>query len=37
MTSQDVDRIKAWEARTGGFLNISSQGSGTPDFSGVPF
>ena len=34
MTPQDRSRIKAWEAKTGGFINIGNQGGGS---TGAPF
>lgn len=35
MAEQSMDRIRAWEARTGGFVNIGSRGSSTA--TGAPF
>ena len=37
MTPQDRSRIKAWEAKTGGFLNIGNQGSQGGGSTGAKF
>lgn len=34
MTQEDRNRIQAWEARTGGFINLPAQGGGA---SGAAF
>jgi len=34
MTEQDRKRIEAWQARTGGFIDLPAQGGGA---TGAPF
>lgn len=35
MAEQSIDRIRAWESRTGGFVNVGSRSAGGS--SGAPF
>jgi len=37
MAEQNFDRIRDWEERTGGFINIGTRGLPSSDSSGVPF
>ncbi len=34
---ESIDRIREWENRTGGFVNIGNRGSSTSSSSGAPF
>ena len=34
---ESIDRIREWENRTGGFVNIPARGSTTSSASGAPF
>lgn len=38
MAEQSMDRIRAWENRTGGFINVGGRGKKSPKApKGVPF
>ena len=37
MAEQSLDRIRQWEQRTGGFLNIGNRNSIPSSNQGVPF